>query len=413
MGRIVPTDQQKEKENEKGTEKVLRFEYSLIFTGIDMKQYSNMIIQLMNVAVNAYKTYGYGINCILKNKKEIGSVGQKRSSWAELLLLECLSRRPSSIIHSFVISNHEQDMATPETYFFYRNIQKQEMKANLEICTKLTNNSEIRSFIAQGSYVESDNNHVFLKEESEDYVEFTSMDILSKDQLKPMIRTIAYFLVSFANQNYVWLKVPYKIILVHKTDPTLIKIVPFKLTKYLTIHQTLDEDDKMPLRHHALTLAGSFLTDYISDPNKFRDTPPFSELDVISADRFLEHDLSKMVTIGKGGFGMLYKNKSVDSENEYALKRLQIKKGRKNKTENFVNEFRLIQSLEHPNIIKSHGITKFQQNTGNRKETGEGAKFQQNTFIVLELCKGDLKKHIKDLRYDLMAKKDDVSTLDH
>ena len=110
---------------------------------------------------------------------------------------------------------------------------------------------------------------------------------------------------------------------------------------------------------------------------------------------------------------MLYKNKSVDSENEYALKRLQIKKGRKNKTENFVNEFRLIQSLEHPNIIKSHGITKFQQNTGNRKETGEGAKFQQNTFIVLELCKGDLKKHIKDLRYDLMAKKDDVSTLDH
>ena len=72
-------------------------------------------------------------------------------------------------------------MATPETYFFYRNIQKQEIQANREICTKLMNNSEIRSFIAQGRYVESDNNHVFLKEESEDYVEFTSMDILSKD----------------------------------------------------------------------------------------------------------------------------------------------------------------------------------------------------------------------------------------
>ena len=107
-------------------------------------------------------------------------------------------------------------------------------------------------------------------------------------------------------------------------------------------------------------------------------------------------DLSSMQTIGKGGFGELKKNLSADGQTEYALKRLQVKKARKKKTDKFTNEFRLIQSLEHPNIIKCHGIT----------------KFQQATFIVLELCKIDLKKYIKELRADLM-KNDDFKTLDH
>jgi len=119
-----------------------------------------------------------------------------------------------------------------------------------------------------------------------------------------------------------------------------------------------------------LELCASFLVDYISDPNKFRNKPSFDELDVISEDKFMIRDLSSMQTIGKGGFGELKKNQSADGQTEYALKRLQVKKNRKKKTDKFTNEFRLIQSLEHPNIIKCHGIT----------------KFQQATFIVLELC---------------------------
>ena len=70
MGRIVVRDQKREHDHT--SEKLLQFEYSLIFTGIDISQYSNMVIRLMNVAVHAYKTYGYGIYRILnrKNRKE-------------------------------------------------------------------------------------------------------------------------------------------------------------------------------------------------------------------------------------------------------------------------------------------------------------------------------------------------------
>lgn len=150
------------------------------------------------------------------------------------------------------------------------------------------------------------------------------------------------------------------------------------------------------MRRYTLELCSSFLIDYIKDPNRFRTRPGFDEIDVISPEKFAEHDLNNMDTIGKGGFGEIKKNISKDGLTEYALKRLQTKRISKSKNDKFVNEFRLIQSLEHPNIIKCHGI----------------AKLSKTTFIVLELCKTDLKSYIKQTRKDLL-KDNDFLTLNH
>jgi serine/threonine protein kinase len=62
-----------------------------------------------------------------------------------------------------------------------------------------------------------------------------------------------------------------------------------------------------------------------------------------------------------------------------------------------MNEFKLIQSLEHPHIIKCFGVTNM-----------EGM-----VYIVMERGKGDLKTYIKEERAPFCKPTGDLSTMDH
>jgi serine/threonine protein kinase len=98
------------------------------------------------------------------------------------------------------------------------------------------------------------------------------------------------------------------------------------------------------------------------------------------SDSFI-NDYEKLEEIGKGGFSKIYRVKK--DEREYAIKEFN-----KEKEEQYQNEISILKKFEHNNIIKY--IDSFQI------EEKKGNIIDKKFYIILEYCKSDLRKLIKN-----------------
>ncbi|KAK8898171.1 hypothetical protein M9Y10_000443 [Tritrichomonas musculus] len=118
-------------------------------------------------------------------------------------------------------------------------------------------------------------------------------------------------------------------------------------------------------------------------------TPMNKGLDILDSSSI--DDLEKIEKIGRGSSGEIYK---VFKKEIYALKIMEIEGKSYDEFRQFINEYGIMSILDHPNILKTHGIFLSNESTP--------------PSFLLEFCPTNLDKAIKNKR---MTKEEIVFTI--